>query len=104
MPADYLKRYNLILAGLDAATAAKEIIALATGRTPVLCCFERPADICAGRTWCHRHIAAQWLEDKLSITIEEVGAPEGFDRWAMLRRQGIAPPSYQAKAGRALTG
>jgi hypothetical protein len=44
--------------------------------------------------WCHRHIVAQWLEDMLSIKVEEFGAPD-LDRWAMLRRQRIVPPSYR---------
>jgi hypothetical protein len=37
---------------------------------------------------------AQWLEDTLSITVEEFGALN-LDRWAMLRRDGLAPPSYR---------
>jgi hypothetical protein len=31
--------------------------------------------------WCHRHIVAQWLEDRLGIAVHEVGHPN-LDRFA----------------------
>jgi Phage integrase family len=38
--------------------------------------FESAKGIEAGICYCHRHLAAQWLEDSLGIKVEEVGHPE----------------------------
>jgi hypothetical protein len=43
---------------------------------------------------CHRRLATQWLEDRLGITVEEVGHPN-LDRFAKLRLNGVTPPAYQ---------
>src|SRR5712691_7444977 len=53
------------------------------GRAVTLCSFESPLDIQAGRKWCHRHLAAKWLDDQPSIEVEEIGHPE-LDRFAFL--------------------
>jgi hypothetical protein len=57
-------------------------------------CYENAAGIQDGKLWCHRHLAAQWLEDRLGITVEEVGHPK-LDRFTKLRLNGVAPPSYK---------
>jgi len=93
--AEYLERYNAILAGLDPKLTWYEIKAIAGDKTPVLCCYESAPSIQAGTTYCHRHMAAQWLEQTMGITIQEIGAPDNFDRWAMARKEGITPPSYR---------
>jgi len=38
---------------------------------PVLLCWERKADLDAGRAFCHRRIVAQWLENALGVTVDE---------------------------------
>jgi hypothetical protein len=93
-PAEYLTRYNTILSALDPAKVADDLAALAPGKVPVLLCFEDPRGIAEGRTWCHRHIVAAWLEDRLGIVVEECGFPL-LDRWTTLRQAGIAPPSFR---------
>jgi hypothetical protein len=94
-PEVYLQLYRTeILDQLDPANVVAAIERAMDGRTAVLCCYESVAKIEAGEAYCHRHIAAAWLEDRLGLEIEEVGAPQGFDRWPMLRRLGIKPPTY----------
>ena len=56
-------------------------------------CWEAAHDCHAGRKWCHRHIAAQWLEDRLGIEVQEVGFPN-LDRFAYLRELDIPIPNY----------
>jgi hypothetical protein len=57
-----------ILGVLDAARVRDDLLRLADGRVPVLCCFDR---VGPGQ-WCHRAIAAQWLADALGILVPEV--------------------------------
>lgn len=99
-PAEYLTRFNAeILGPLDPAAVAAKLAALSGDKVPVMVCYERADKIEAGEQWCHRHLVAQWLEDRLGVTVPEVGF-EGrpFDRFALLRKAGIAPPSYRAMA------
>ncbi len=65
------------------------------GRTAVLCCYESVAKIEAVESYCHRHLAAQWLEDKLGIQVDKAGAAPGFDRRPKLRRLGNPTPTYR---------
>jgi hypothetical protein len=65
---------------------------------PVLCCFESARDIASGSTWCHRHIAAEWLEAHLETSIAEIGAPEGFDRWRYFLNLGVESPGRWRKS------
>src|SRR5437660_1783561 len=60
-PETYLRRYAEILARLDPVAIRDQLLTF--GAMPVLLCFERAADIHAGRCFCHRHLVAQWLED-----------------------------------------
>lgn len=92
---DYLRRYDReVLSVLDPEKVAAELCALVPDHTPVLCCFESAELINAGVHFCHRHLVAQWLEDKLELTVEEVGFPK-LDRFAALRRDYIAAPCYK---------
>lgn len=96
-PIEYLRLYDEeILSKLDPEKTKQNLLMIGDGRVPVLCCFERVADISAGRKWCHRHIVAQWLEDTLGIEVPEVGAEDGFDRWIKIKNEGLDPPSYSA--------
>jgi hypothetical protein len=91
-PPQYLKLYNEILAALDPRRVVEDLEAL--GPNPTILCWERIKDIESGHTYCHRHVAAQWLEDTLGIRVEEVGFPH-LKRWEYLRCQRIEPPHYQ---------
>jgi hypothetical protein len=92
VPAEtYLHRYAEILARLDPAAIRDRLLAF--GGTPVMLCFERACDIQAGRCYCHRHLAAQWLEDTLAIVVPELDHPE-LDRFAHLRALGLETPRY----------
>ncbi len=91
---EYLDRYNAILAKLDARHVADELIAAGDGRIPVMLCYESAAGVNDGSLWCHRHLAAQWLEDRLGIKVEEFGHPK-LDRFAKLRVNGVAAPIYK---------
>jgi hypothetical protein len=93
-PAEYLGLYGAVLAALDPQEVASRLQELAGDKVPTLCCWERAEAIHSGEQWCHRSIVAQWLEDRLGVTIDELDASPGFDRWALLRRQGVEPPSF----------
>jgi hypothetical protein len=58
-------------------------------------CWEAANDCDSGRKWCHRHLAAQWLEDRLGIEVEEIGFPD-LERFACLRKIGVPTPEYCA--------
>jgi hypothetical protein len=95
-PDRYLELYNDVLRALDPKEVAADLIELGNGKIPTMLCFESARDIQAGDKWCHRHLAAKWLEDQLGIEIEEVGVPN-LDRFALLRKNNIAEPSYKGK-------
>jgi hypothetical protein len=50
-----------VLALLDPAKVIADLEAIARGKIPVLCCYERAGS----GLWCHRALAAQWLSDAL---------------------------------------
>jgi hypothetical protein len=89
----YIVRYNAILNKLDPQRVADEMVALANGGVPVMICYEAASGVHDGACWCHRHLAAQWLEGKLGIVVEEVGFPS-LDRFVRLRLNGVKPPRY----------
>jgi hypothetical protein len=88
----FLDRYAETLARLDPAEIRDRLLAF--GGTPTLLCFEHADDVQSGTRWCHRHLAAQWLEDTLGITVPELGHPQ-LDRFAYLRALGIEPPRFR---------
>lgn len=90
---EYLKRFNDQLGQLDPGLIRDKLIKLGNGKAPVLCCYEPAADIQAGKLFCHRHMVAQWLEDKLGIVVKEHGHPE-LDRFAHFKQQDLTVPSY----------
>ena len=91
-PERYLTLYGEILARLDPAEVRDRLFGF--GDTPILLCWEKAYDCDAGKIWCHRHVAARWLEDSLGIEVQEVGFPR-LDRFAYLRNHGIPAPSYR---------
>jgi hypothetical protein len=64
----YLYRSE-ILDLLDPRVIASELIDLARGGIPVMVCYERSG----GPDWCHRAMAAEWLEQTLGRDVPEVG-------------------------------
>jgi hypothetical protein len=85
---EYLDLYNAILAKLDPRRVVDELEAF--GPTPTMLCFESAKGIEAGICYCHRHLAAQWLEDSLGIKVEEVGHPD-LPRFRYLRGKHFVP-------------
>ncbi len=70
MPQEYQRLYSAeILAALDPQRVAAELLALAGGRVPVMCCFETPGS----GTWCHRALAAEWLAEAMGEPVPEFG-------------------------------
>ena len=55
--------YETVLNELDPNVVIQDLQAF--GKDVVLLCYETP------EKFCHRHIAAQWLNDKLSLNISE---------------------------------
>ena len=65
---DYVQRFNSeILAHRDPKAFLSAIEKMANGKDVALCCFEKPDD------FCHRHLVAKWLNEKLGIQVEEFG-------------------------------
>jgi hypothetical protein len=91
-PARYLELYREILNQLDPAAIYDRLIAF--GDSPVMLCWETASDCQSGKTFCHRHLVAQWLEQRLSIQVREVDHPN-LDRFTYLRTLGIAAPDYR---------
>jgi hypothetical protein len=92
-PARYIELYRDILDRLDPAEIYDQL--LSYGDCLVMLCWESASDCHLGKVWCHRHLAARWLEDRLGIEVIEVGHPN-LDRFAFLRRAGVAQPDYRA--------
>jgi hypothetical protein len=69
--AEYRKRYAKQLAALDSRETYDALVALAGDDEPVLLCWERKADLEAGRVFCHRRIVAEWLGTTLGVDVPE---------------------------------
>lgn len=69
----YERRYLALLRGLDARKVERDLKALVPGHEPVLCCWEKPPFTEAN--WCHRRMAAAWLEKQLGIRVPEWTPP-----------------------------
>ncbi len=58
----YAKKYTeTVLDTLDAQEVYAEL-----GEDAILCCYETP------EKFCHRHLIAAWLQEKLGITVTEL--------------------------------
>ena len=72
-PEEYEHLYRTeILAPLEPHAVAGELVNLASGRIPVIVCFERAG----GPGWCHRALAAAWLAEALGQAVPELGAED----------------------------
>lgn len=64
----YTQRFkDEILKRRDPRVFINNIERIANGRDVALCCFEKPED------FCHRHLVAKWLNEKLGLKVEEFG-------------------------------
>jgi hypothetical protein len=94
-PRTYIDLFNReILMFLEPEQVVKEIDFLGCGKVPVMCCYEHAPKIQTGEQYCHRHMVAQWLEDRLSIEVPELDHPN-LDRFAHFRKLGIPAPTYK---------
>jgi hypothetical protein len=91
-PALYLELCCKILDRLNPAEIYDRLIAL--GDWPVMLCWESASDCHSAKTFCHRHLVAQWLEDRLGIEVLELGHPS-LDRFAFLAAQQIKAPDFK---------
>ena len=66
----YRELYFAQLAELDAAGVVAELNEMAAGAEPVLLCWEKPPF--TSTNWCHRRLAATWLNETLSIDVPEL--------------------------------
>ena len=69
---EYERLYFAQLQLLDPVKVSDDLHALADGVEPVLLCWERKADIAAGKTWCHRHMVGTWLRQHFHVDVEEL--------------------------------
>ena len=70
---EYIRAYwDKVLSRVDPNQFIEECQRLSNGKDVALCCYEKPTD------FCHRHILAKWLEEKLGIEVIEfdvIGEP-----------------------------
>ena len=61
---DYVRRYKSeVLSQQDMQQFLKTVGQASGGQDVALCCYEKPED------FCHRHILADWIREKLGIEI-----------------------------------
>ena len=63
----YDQAFELILQKLDPQQVWNDLHEMVAPAEPILLCFEAPP------LWCHRRMVAEWLEDRLGVTIPELG-------------------------------
>ena len=67
----YIERYRReVLGRLDVNRLLKDIELYSKGKDVALCCFEKPDE------FCHRHLLAEWLNEKFGLDIKEFVASE----------------------------
>lgn len=65
---DYEQRFfSEILDHRDPKVFLSNIERMANGKDVALCCYEKPG------AFCHRHLVAKWMNEKLGLQIEEFG-------------------------------
>jgi hypothetical protein len=67
---DLLFVYLRILEALDPERVVEDLAALAHPYQPVLLCWEKPP--LTASNWCHRRLAAEWLEGKPGMSVQEI--------------------------------
>jgi hypothetical protein len=69
-PREFMRRYQAdVLDPLDPTVVVDDLVWLAGGKIPVLCCWEAAT----GDTWCHRALVSVWLKDRLGLNVPEFG-------------------------------
>jgi Protein of unknown function, DUF488 len=58
-----------VLGKLDAKEVVRELLDLAEGKIPALCCFEHTHN----EAWCHRGIVSAWLHTEIGLEVPELG-------------------------------
>ena len=100
---EYQRRYVAQLAPLDPAQVWDELHRLAAPAEPVLLCWERPADLAAGKAFCHRRMVAQWFDSTLGLLVPELHPPQcppASDRFAGVSEAAPwLPPSSPDRPG-----
>jgi uncharacterized protein YeaO (DUF488 family) len=61
----YVEMFDKILDNLDPENVLKDLEALSGGDDIALLCYEKVGD------FCHRHLVAKWLSDRLGIEVVE---------------------------------
>lgn len=65
---EYTRRYRSeVLSRQDMQQFLKTVEQASGGQDVALCCYEKPED------FCHRHILADWIKEKIGIEISEYG-------------------------------
>lgn len=67
---EYIKRYNELLQKIDANEFLETLKFFSKGQPCALICYEKPNE------FCHRHLLAKYLNDKLNLNIEEFKVKE----------------------------
>jgi len=66
----FIIAYKEQLDELNPASVAEHLYLLTAGEEPILMCH------CSKTEFCHRHLTADWLQNKLGVYIEEFGSSE----------------------------
>lgn len=66
---EYCKEYNLMLLEYDCCTIVEQMLEL-FGNNITLLCYEKPSK------FCHRRLAAKWIESELGLVVPELGYAE----------------------------
>lgn len=64
--------YGEVLGRLDPKETWEKLHALVAPHEPILLCYERPPF--TAENWCHRRMAAEWLQQAIGVEIPEFGA------------------------------
>ena len=92
-PSEYVQRYyDEILAPLDAKTVRNRLLALSEGRDVALLCFEK-VPFKMSSNWCHRKLAASWLEQALGDEVPEF-LPPGTEVGDAVPTSSGSPPDW----------
>jgi len=76
---EYIRRYlEEVLSKLDPVRVYADL-----GEDAVLLCWERSG------AFCHRRLVAEWLEEKLGVSVPEVGEVSGADDRGQTRLDGF---------------
>ena len=70
----YRELYFAQLAELDAVNVEADLVSMAAGAEPILLCYESVKDIAAGKTYCHRHMVAEWFKTTIGLIVPEIGS------------------------------